>query len=269
MLPIRLIFCAMVTLFLGLTACNSSDERNMNPADWHSGYRGDPRLWRTFLECWNTETLAKLDALRPPSKIQQKISELESQLLPPAKEKQIEEAERHLSVQLPRSLKDFWRVSGGLLVLNLDAEDGKVFGPGEVAWLPEVAPNLINDEPIVASIEDEEYFDYSRTQDPANIREKYVKDLLVVSEVVDAGLLALNPKVRTKDGEWEAWFFGWELPGAMRFRSFAHLMRYIYLRASDKVDFDGFYTEKQYRGTCADSGLVGVKRTPPGPVDTP
>ncbi|MET8862730.1 hypothetical protein ABZW11_07205 [Nonomuraea sp. NPDC004580] len=40
----------------------------------------------------------------------------------------------------------------------------------------------------------------------------------------DDGWVLLNPRVRTAEGEWEAWFHAPWLPGAHRYRTFLDLM---------------------------------------------
>ncbi|MEQ8226028.1 MAG: hypothetical protein ABRQ37_27190, partial [Candidatus Eremiobacterota bacterium] len=51
-----------------------------------------------------------------------------------------------------------------------------------------------------------------------------------ISEEVDSAIYLLNPHVVTSDGEWEAWFFGYTLPGAIRYRSFREMMEGEYFR---------------------------------------
>ena len=72
--------------------------------------------------------------------------------------------------------------------------------------------------------DDAAYFVYGPQQDPVQMRPRYLRDALAVSEGIEAAVYLLNPKVRTTDGEWEAWFFGNELPGANRYPSFQALM---------------------------------------------
>lgn len=57
----------------------------------------------------------------------------------------------------------------------------------------------------------------------------------ILSDRGDAAILLLNPEVVFEDGEWEAWYFATWLPGAMRFRSFADLMRYEAQSAAERA----------------------------------
>lgn len=223
-----------------------------------SGYVGGPETWREFLECWDREILESVKLQGAVSSMEQQVLARGGQRNEPASETAIAEAEKRLGTELPESLKDFWRASNGLMHLRLDVDDGLIHGVDTVSWLKSSNSDLIP-ESIGAPISDEDYFEYGPDQDPIYLRDGYIQSMLVVSDVVDGGVYLLNPEVITEDGEWEAWFMGWELPGALRFRSFAHLMRYSYYKATQVPDFEGIYPEDQLQGTCADSGLTFSK----------
>ena len=60
------------------------------------------------------------------------------------------------------------------------------------------------------------------------IDELHTKDFDLVVTVCTSAIYLLNPKVVTKDGEREAWFFANWLPGTIRYRSFRDLMKAEY-----------------------------------------
>lgn len=220
-----------------------------------SGYVGGPEHWREFFACWDREILESVKLEGAVSSMERQVLARGGQSNRPASEQAISEVESRLGTNLPKSLKDFWRASNGLMHLHLDADDGFIYGVDSVSWLKSSNPDLIR-ESIGAPVSDEDYFEYGPDQDPIYLRDAYIQSMLVVSDRVDSGIYLLNPEVKTQDGEWEAWFLGWNLPGALRFKSFAHLMRYSYYKATQDPEFDGVYSEDQLRGTCADIGLV-------------
>lgn len=220
-----------------------------------SGYIGNPDSWQKFLECWDREILESIEQEGAVSAMERRVLTRGGQTITPASEESILAVESRLGTNLPESLKDFWRASNGLMHLRLDADDGFIYGVDSVSWLKSSNPDLIP-ENIRAPVSDEDYFEYGPDQDPIYLRDAYIQSMLVVSDLVDSGIYLLNPEVRTEDGEWEAWFLGWELPGALRFKSFAHLMRYSYYKATQDPEFDGIYPEDQLQGTCADRGLI-------------
>lgn len=56
------------------------------------------------------------------------------------------------------------------------------------------------------------------------MRPGYLETALQISEVEDAAVYLLNPKVRDETGEWETWLVATWLPGAERYRSFLTLL---------------------------------------------
>jgi hypothetical protein len=73
-------------------------------------------------------------------------------------------------------------------------------------------------------ISDSEYYRYGDNQDPITMRAEYLPFMLEISDVGD-GIMLLNPRVVSKEGEWEAWFLASWLPGANRYRSFWDMMQ--------------------------------------------
>jgi hypothetical protein len=73
-------------------------------------------------------------------------------------------------------------------------------------------------------VPDEVYYYYGPDQDPVHLRTEYMAGALQVSDFVDSAVVLLNPAVIDAHGEWEAWDFGNEFPGAYRYQSFEELM---------------------------------------------
>ncbi|MCG5215998.1 SMI1/KNR4 family protein [Streptosporangium sp. KLBMP 9127] len=144
-----------------------------------------------------------------------------------ASEAEITQHQERLGVGLPPSYRQFLRVTNGWDVM----EDPPVhLAPlAKIGWLRDLDPHLAtmwsDQDPrySLPHVPDEEYFVYGADQDPVHLRPEYVPDTLRIGEY-DDGVLLLNPRVKTADGEWEAWYMAPWLAGAQRFRSFWDLM---------------------------------------------
>jgi len=151
-----------------------------------------------------------------------------------AKDSEIEALEDRLKVKLPASYKEFLKVTDGWRQIGFDADNTKIFSLSEVDWLVVKYPKMIEEWFMgvgeAREIPDDTYLVYGDKQDPVNMRDGYLKNALCISQLVDAGLYLLNPEIVTPDGEWEAWFFGYDLPGANRYRSFQEMMEAEYVR---------------------------------------
>ncbi len=235
-----------------LVGCGNNENMKINV----SGYKGQTSDWDKFLSCWENEIVNNLSSqaeLYTPE--EQLVYERKSSRYPPASLEEIKHIEKKLNVSLPKSYVDFLKASNGWIQVHFDASDGLVFPIEKIGWLREKNNDLIADWFRIprqsTQVEDVVYFNYTTSQDASLIRDEYLEHSLVISEVVDSGVYLLNPKIITEDGEWEAWFFGWELPGAIRFKSFAQLMRYAYFKAAKEPDYDGIYSEEELSQTCA------------------
>jgi hypothetical protein len=146
-----------------------------------------------------------------------------------ATESEIQALQHRLSVQLPPSYRNFlatsdgWRTTGWAMVRLLPVR--------EVGWLRDIDPELIKIWEETAGsflVSDEEYFVFGRwEQEPHKIRTEYLRDMLVISDrgTTNVDHFWLNPRVIFDDGEWEAWHFSPDFPGAFRSRSFWELMQ--------------------------------------------
>jgi hypothetical protein len=143
---------------------------------------------------------------------------------------EIEAVEHRLGTELPPSYRQFlqtsngWRDSGNFI--------HRIWSTTEIAWFKERNQDWIDAyvHPYknLPETPDAEYFVYGKKQDPITIRAEYLQTALEISDVADAAIYLLNPKIVTKEGEWEAWFFANWLPGAVRYRSFQELMEAEY-----------------------------------------
>lgn len=86
---------------------------------------------------------------------------------------------------------------------------------------------------------------YGEEQDCVTLRTKYLKTALAISEGIDAAIYLFNPQIVTEAGEWEAWFFSNELPGAIRYQSFPEMMQ-----AERTQVLDNLQDTLEFRATC-------------------
>lgn len=186
--------------------------------------------WQCFLESWSREVIQLLrthtcDWL---DEREQQAVERGSLAYPGATDEQIQALETRLGITLPHSYVTFLKATNGWLQIGMDAGDGKLWSTEEVQWFRDQEPEWLaiwteRDDEI--EVPDEKYFLYGEHQHCVNVRREYLKTALAVSEGVEAAIYLLNPQVVTEHGEWEAWFFGINLPGANRYRSFWEMMK--------------------------------------------
>lgn len=143
----------------------------------------------------------------------------------PVDEAAIAAAEARLGVRLPPSycaflaVSDGWRDCGPFI--------SRLFSSAEMDWFAVRHQDWIDiwlDDDDEIPVSDEEYGRYGEEQDSGAIRVEYLPTMLQVSDVGDAAVILLNPRVIFPDGEWEAWFFANWIPGAYRYRSFWELV---------------------------------------------
>jgi hypothetical protein len=176
--------------------------------------------WETFLSEYNAELLT----------YEQIVEALQVEIIRAgrlgyvgASEKELAATEKRLGTTLPPSYRAFLSVSNGwrfpsAWILNL-LPSAKVqwFRKQNQDWIDAyVGPSA-----ALPPLSDDEYFVYGRDQDCVKFRTEYLQTALQISDACDRGVVLLNPKVITPDGEWETWFFANWLPGVMRYRSFA------------------------------------------------
>lgn len=148
--------------------------------------------------------------------------------MPAASETDIAIAESRLGADFPQSYRQFLLIANGWIYPGNDMDFPGPLRPIErVCWLREEDAEWI-DAWVNAGhtdVSDDDYFVYGEEQDPVTLRVDYLKSCLKISDVTEGGVYLLNPDVKGKDGEWEAWHFSNELPGATRCRTFRDLIK--------------------------------------------
>lgn len=145
-----------------------------------------------------------------------------------ATEDELSAVESRLGVPLPKSYREFLLIANGWAYSGNDMDfPGPLRSSDEVCWFRDEDMEWIEawtsaDGPTVP---DDEYLTYGEEQDPASMRPEYLSKCLKISEVTEGGVYLLNPEVKSKDGEWKAWHFSDNLPGATRCKSFRDLIR--------------------------------------------
>jgi hypothetical protein len=184
----------------------------------------DRTAWEAVLRQWSKEVLGSEHADNLPPEV------ISSGWLgfPGATEKEIQEAEARLKTKLPPSYRTFLKVSNGWRITSPFIE--RLWSTRDGAWLKDRHSDWVDawqeGEQIYGPppVSDAEYFNYGPDQAEYNLRVEYLETALEISDVGDAAIYLLNPRVVTAAGEWEAWFFANWLPGARRYRSFQELM---------------------------------------------
>lgn len=234
-----------------------------------SGYEGMIEDWEAFLSCWEREAMAQLAQEEAPLYFEKIAAERASVSYPPASEADIQAAQERLGVALPPSYRHFLSASNGWLL-----SQARFNSSSEIGWVPGKEPFLMqmHGSDLSASPEeqvpDKNYYVYwadeQSGQDPVHMRSAYFSRLLSIAEQDGGQYYLLNPEVVFEDGEWEAWMYE---PagggGALRYRSFAELMRNEYYGAVKQPLYGGFYAEDLLKGTCADL-LPAPLPQPPG-----
>ncbi len=160
----------------------------------------------------------------------------------PVSDEVIEQVEARLDVKLPPSYIDFLKYSNGLLLPDrftnlLPLESVDWFYKLNKEWVDIWTENADD------KISNEEYFVYGREQDACKIRVKYLKTALQISDSAEGDVLLLNPEIRFGE-EWEAWWFGNALAGAIRFQSFKELLEYLLI--DSEINDDYVMSEEAY-----------------------
>lgn len=184
--------------------------------------------WKELMEKWNNDIFTKssdedLECYKdwyPQESEQRDCSKLAATNI------EIEALEKRLGKTLPPSYRNFLLYSNGWLVMNSFSE---LYDTEEIDWLRVQQEDLTcwDDYPI----SDEQYFYYGSYQSPSNIRNRYLKTALQISNYQDGYVYLLNPEIIDERGEWEAWDFGTKISGAYRYRSFWDMMQKFYQEA--------------------------------------
>jgi hypothetical protein len=196
--------------------------------------------WKTLLDGWEREILQYLrenENWRLHDRGSEAI-ERNSLRYPGADDAQIQALETRLGINLPPSYAAFLRETNGWIQIGMDVQDGRLYPTDEVGWFKDTNPDSLTNWVMgvflpsggFPQVPDAVYFIYGSEQDCAALRTEYLATALAISEEAESAIYLLNPQVITPEGEWEAWLFGYHLPGAYRYRSFWDLMQAEYQR---------------------------------------
>ncbi len=196
--------------------------------------------WRVFLEKWSREFIASAsNTTHIPADV------IDSAWLgyPGATEEQITRVEARLDIHLPPSYREFLKVSNGWRQLTpfiyrvWSVEEIGWFFSRHQTWIDTFVNKQLKFQHYTGQngssfklpyITDADYLRYGEAQDCSKIRYEYLQTALEISDKGESTIYLLNPRVKTSDGEWEAWFFGDWLPGADRYPSFQDMMEAEY-----------------------------------------
>jgi hypothetical protein len=215
----------------------------MTMKEIHSGYASSPADWLAFLRCWRETVQARL-AKRPGYS---GLSALppDVNLVADAPGDVTEDVARlqdRLKVQLPRSYLDFAQARRGRGWVIESFTDAEVISGETADVLPLAKIGKFADLDAATlntwlktgagsrAIRPDEYYRYgyqsdmSRVQDSALFNAEALQHMIKVGDFAQGGVLLLNPREITADGEMEAWSLDFRT-FANRFRSFAELMQ--------------------------------------------
>ncbi len=135
---------------------------------------------------------------------------------PPATEEQVTALENRIGRRLPDSYRTFLRVTNGWS--NLSPFIYELWPAERICWLVDFDPLFAKSGSISAMDCQPDYESVPRFPDGTHLI-----DCLALS-AYDDGIVLLNPRIQTADGEWEAWFMANWVPGEEAYASFWELM---------------------------------------------
>jgi hypothetical protein len=196
-----------------------------SPVD--SGYDASMTNWTAFADCWQEKSKALgLNYEIDQSMRRWRKNPVDSVLVA----RQIQSFEQQIGKTLPKSYVDFMLATNG----QVDHFSGKnepllMLDAGSLSIYKEARPDSFavwadfphSDETV------RNYFEYGDKQTPTGFIAAFLKDAVLLGESDLNHHLLMVPAVSTVDGEWEAWHLGPSFPGAIRYPSFAHLVREV------------------------------------------
>ena len=204
-----------------------------------------------FIGKWDSDCLEYLKNHKPKrlTKVRRKILSEQSILLTPASDVAIQETENRLSLSLPPTLLEFYRLTNGMRL-----DERHWLAPVEkFEFLRERYPAVIKSAKKIASeyslppVTDDEYFMYGNDQDENVFRYEYLENAIVLSQDFEDSLdidykeniiwLAV-PDVRFNEGELEIWHY--HAYGCGRFRSFSEAIRAHYESWQQNIVYDHY-----------------------------
>jgi len=151
---------------------------------------------------------------------------------PGATEAELDQNERRIGKSLPKSYREFLRITNGFL--DFGNSTGEIWPVQKIGYFAQ-EHNADYIEPWLKGyyfygrpnhIADEVYLKYGDENNLFStlLREEYLLKTIQISELGDSSAVyLLNPEIVDPDGEWEAWYFEPEL-GLRRYQSFIHLI---------------------------------------------
>jgi hypothetical protein len=178
-------------------------------------YGGNVEGWKRIIRMWNSlefgeSPAPKTSCVSNGTRIGQVAAGLKS-------------LEQRLGMKLPKSYGDFMQASAGCEPIGF--KNGEVFVlPDTVGPLKDIAPAQYEIwKKAYSEGNDEGYYRYP--SELSSFRVAYLDYALVIAISENGnGILLLNPKELTPDGEWEAWELHPANPGIVRYPTFAHMM---------------------------------------------
>jgi hypothetical protein len=179
--------------------------------------------WRPFLERFSRDLLASEDIRSelPPEVLQSGWLGF-----PAASAKELAGLEARLGVRLPASYREFlattngWRETGYFIWELWPTSKVDWFAVNNQDWIDAYTEPARGEPPLA----EKQHRVYGKEQNCCVFRVEYLQSALQISEHGDSAVYLLSPEVRTRSGEWEAWFFANWCPGARRYRSFWEMM---------------------------------------------
>lgn len=178
--------------------------------------------WNAFLGEWSQRQLANptIRAKQPADVIETGWMGYEAAAL-----ESIITSEKRLGICLPNSYREFlmvsngWRYVGDTGISLNHVEEIEWFSKKYPEWYSSYV-TLEESDKIAA-----DYFEYEKEQDTTKIRFGDLRFALAISSTLEGAIYLLNAKVINECGEWEGWFFANWLPGAVRYRTFADMLK--------------------------------------------
>lgn len=188
--------------------------------------------WRAFLEQWSQAILQSPEVEYfdlPKTAIKTKWLGFDG-----ATEAQIVEVETKLGTKLPPSYRAFLKVSNGWR--NTGTFIDRILPVEEIHWFRDTPnPSLIDHANLYIS--QMTSVPYDPEYDEADYN--HFMDTLVIAEPTEEEeLYLLNPKVKNKAGEWQAWAFAHWIPGVEAFDSFQALLENEYDSVRHEIEYD-------------------------------
>ena len=216
---------------------------------FNSGYSASLQTWRESIDCWQRSIEA---GSTPQASVTWSASEAPVER---EQEARVVALETRLNMQLPSSYRDFLVVSDGRVKRRtvLPKAPFMFLGTADVALLRVAMPETAGmwKKGGNAQLSDENYLFYDLRQYRFSYRPEFIDKLLLIGHRGDSAQLLLNPEVRTMDGEWEAWILSSGIPGAVRFPSFAHMVRDLMLADEFALKDEAPYPSSMHEERCS------------------